>query len=153
MRTSETLAAIAPAIVAAHKAMKHPHKNASNPHLRNKFADLQSVIDTTRPVLAKHGLAVVQSPIWSEGRVGLSTCIMHESGEWIEDQIQIPLAERRGLNTEQAAGCILTYLRRYAWQAVCGVAAEPDDDGNEEKPTGTRTPATPANKEDQDALV
>ena len=149
MRTSETIAEIAAALVKAQKDIKHPHKNASNPHLRNKFADLQAVIDATRPVLAKHGIAVVQFATGSDTNIGISTRLLHTSGEWIEAEISMPLVERKGLNLEQAAGCALTYLRRYAWQTAAGVTAEPDDDGNEENATksGSRVPATPA-KED-----
>ena len=144
MRTSETIAEIAAALVEAQADIKHPHKNASNPHLRNKFADLQAVIDSTRPALAKHGIAVVQFATGADANIGICTRLLHASGEWIEADISMPLVERKGLNLEQAAGCALTYLRRYAWQTACGVTAEPDDDGNE----GTATKATTQGDDD-----
>ena len=147
MRTSDTIAEMAAALVKAQKDIKHPHKNASNPHLRNKFADLQSVIEATRPVLAKHGIALLQMAVSKDGHVGVCTRLQHSSGEYIEDSLCLPVAERKGLNQEQAAGCILTYLRRYAWQTACGVTAEPDDDGNEAKRTTTNNGGNTA-KED-----
>lgn len=38
----------------------NPKKNAVNPHLKNQFADLKEVLATVKPILARHGLTVVQ---------------------------------------------------------------------------------------------
>lgn len=122
------------AIVAAQAEMPHPPRKSTNPHLRNKFADLLTVQDTTRPVLAKHGLAIIQLPIGSDGQVGVVTAVVHQEGGLLLEKITLPLSGQKGLNTPQEAGSIITYLKRYAWSAVCGIASEPDDDGNEDKP-------------------
>jgi hypothetical protein len=128
--------------------------NATNPFLKNRYADLGSVIEASRPILAKHGLAICQMPTRGESLVGVSTRLIHTSGEWLEDMILLPLVEEKGLKLGQVAGSIITYLRRYAWSAVLGLYADEDTDGNQpigkpaekpaEKPAASPVPtATP----------
>jgi hypothetical protein len=131
MKQSESIANLAAALVGLQDKLEHPKKTASNPHLRNKFADLGSVIDTNRAILSQSGLMVVQATDAQEGSVGVTTRLIHESGEWIESSCYIPLAEQKGLNLAQVAGSAITYLRRYGWQTILGLNGEPDDDGNE----------------------
>ena len=50
----------AAAIIAVSSEVKNPGLTATNPHLKNKFADLREVLATVKPVLARHGLAIVQ---------------------------------------------------------------------------------------------
>ena len=65
-------------------------------------------------------------PIGGDNRtITLITQISHASGQWIRSQFTM-------LPTKfdpQAYGSALTYCRRYALSAMCGVAAV-DDDGN-----------------------
>lgn len=135
MQSSESLASLAPALVKALSVMPHPPKNATNPHLRNKFADLKATIDTTRPVLAEHGLTITQLTGGDGNNATVTTILMHESGEYVchEAAVELPVAGK-GMNDFQVAGSAYTYLRRYGWSAVCAVVADPDNDGNETKP-------------------
>ena len=152
MRQSETIANLAAALVKVQPKLQHPKKNAKNPHLRNKFADLGSVIDANRELLAEHGLAVVQvttSNQWADSettQIGVTTTLMHESGEYVLDECMIPLEEQKGINLAQAAGSIITYLRRYGWQTILGLNGEPDDDGSEA--SGGSANSTPRNTSD-----
>lgn len=125
MRHSESVAALAKAMVAAQGEIENAHKNATNPHFRNNYADLAEVINTTRPVLTKHGLAVIQMPGMDEdGRATVGNMILHESGEWVWSSASAPLQK----NDPQGVGSALTYLRRYSLAAICNIAQE-DDDG------------------------
>ena len=139
MRTSKSITNIAAALLAAQLSMPHPKKNAKNPHLRNNFADLNSVMDTTKPHLHANGLVIFQTV---GGRTGVegdqyATCttrLVHaDSGEWFEDPQQVPYEPQKGLNTAQVFGVDYTYMRRYGWSAVCGINADTDNDGNEGK--------------------
>ena len=51
---------------------------------------------------------------------------MHESGEWIESTITVPMSK----NDAQGYGSAITYARRYSLAAITGLPQE-DDDGNE----------------------
>lgn len=126
MKTSESLIKIAPALVKAQMGITYAIENAKNPHLKSKYADLSSVIDAVKGSLNKNGIAFIQTPSPSDdGRLNLTTRLIHESGEWIEDTASCPLAKQ----DPQGLGSALTYLRRYSLSAICGLYAD-DDDGN-----------------------
>lgn len=146
MRTSESITNLVGALLSIQDKIQHPPRKSKNPHLRNEFADLPTVIDTNRKLLASAGLVIIQTAGGDtfsqngQAEVSVTTRLAHSSGEWVEDTVSIPLVERKGMNIEQVAGCAFTYLRRYGQSAILNVASEPDDDGNEEAaPAKTRT--------------
>ena len=117
----------AKAFVHAIADLSNVTKNAVNPHFRNRYATLDAILDVVRPILSKHGMAVSQEPLMEEGRCGVVTRIVHESGEVRESTLLLPVKDQ----TAQAAGSAITYARRYALSAVLGIAADEDDDGQE----------------------
>lgn len=125
MKTSENIEALAKALAAAQKELKNATLNKTNPHFKSKYADLAGIRDATAPILAKHGLSISQFTTMLDGGLVLSTRLLHESGQWMEGEYPLPLV----LEKPQAMGSALTYARRYCWSAVCGIAAEEDDDG------------------------
>jgi hypothetical protein len=137
MKTSETMAKLAPALASALAEIHNASKDSKNPHFKSSYASLASVIDATKATLAVHGLVVVQAPGWNDGRVTVTTRIVHASGEWIEATAEAPIAKA----DPQGVGSAVTYLRRYSLAALCGITQE-DDDGE----TASRRPAKPAPK-------
>ena len=96
-----------------------------------KYATLDSLIDMLRGVLPKHGLWFTQIPKRSEGKSTLTTRVFHESGEWMEDDIEMTDTELQGkANDTQKLGASITYFRRYALSSIFGVSADEDVDGN-----------------------
>jgi hypothetical protein len=87
------------------------------------YVDLATILAAVRPVLAKNGLALVQR--LEQGGTGpaIRTELRHEQGASIA--ASFPIGERP--NNPQQLGSLLTYLRRYAVQAMLGIAAEDDD--------------------------
>lgn len=125
MNQSESIKNLAAAMAAAQSEMGAAIKGASNPFFKSKYADLGSVIQAVKTPFAAHGLSYVQFPVSGESSVGVTTRLMHSSGEWLEQDYFIPL----GKMDAQAAGSAITYARRYALQSIAGIPAE-DDDGN-----------------------
>ena len=125
MNKSETIGALAKALVQAISEMENASKNSVNPHFKSKYADLAEVIATTKPTLQKYGLAVAQFPCFEGGAVGVETIILHDSGEWMSGTAYSPIPKQ----DPQAVGSAITYLRRYSLAAVCGLTQE-DDDGH-----------------------
>lgn len=127
MKTSDTISKIAPALLAAQKAITFAAKDATNPHFRNKYADLPAVVDAVKPALNEAGITFLQSatPSDSDSRLHLVTRLLHESGEWIEDTLVMPLPKQ----DPQGYGSAMTYARRYALAAITGLYQD-DDDGN-----------------------
>lgn len=127
---------LAKALAKAQGELVPAAKNATNPFLKNKYADLASCIAACREVLPKYGLAYAQCIIPSkEGTVCVETMLMHESGQWIKSRCVLPCTvpiSRDGkpaMNAAQAAGSAITYARRYGLSAIVGLVTE-DDDGN-----------------------
>ena len=138
MNHSEGIAKLAAALVKVQADIEHAHKNATNPHFRNTYANLTEVIDTARPVLTKHGISVVQFPGYVDGVTTLETVLTHESGEWMSGTA----GARVQKDDPQGVGSALTYLRRYSLAAVCGIGQE-DDDGE----AGSERPTTPTREQ------
>lgn len=96
-----------------------------------KYATLDSLIDMLRSVLPKHDLWFVQVPFRNGDKSSLTTRVIHKSGEWIEDTIEMTDTELQGkANDTQKVGASITYYRRYALSAIFGVATDEDVDGN-----------------------
>jgi hypothetical protein len=118
------------ALVAAIGELSNVAKTAANPYFKSKYAPLEAIVDATRPVLLKHGLAITQAPLFTEGTAGVDTTILHVSGYWTTTRLLLPLKDQ----SPQGVGGAITYARRYALAAVCGLATEDDLDGNEHLP-------------------
>ena len=126
MSVTRSQEAYSEALVAAIGELSNVAKTAANPFFKSKYAPLDAIIDATRPILAKHGLAVTQQPIFMEGTAGVETTILHKGGHSTTSTLLLPLKDQ----SPQGAGSAITYARRYALAAVLGVASEDDDDGN-----------------------
>lgn len=117
------------AFAAAQAEFRPVIKNKVNPAFHSKYADLQAILDATKPALAAHGLALTQRVEMSAGVVRVETIIYHASGNSISSGT-LEMAVPAGKNPVQAAGSTLTYARRYSLSAFLSVAADDDDDGN-----------------------
>mgnify|MGYP003628168969 FL=1 len=119
MNKSESITDLAAALCLAQAEMGGATKNSINPHFKSSFADLESVIKVIKPAFFKHGLSFIQLPITSEGGkgIGVSTMLMHSSGQWIEGEYLLPLEKV----TPQGAGAAITYARRYGLVSLCGI--------------------------------
>ena len=122
---------LASALSKAQAEMPAVPMNAVNPFLKNKYADLAEMIKVASPILAKNGLSISQQPVSVEGQIGVTTTLLHASGQWIEDTISLPLGDEKGKSLAQVAGSIITYLRRYSYGAIVGLATDEDTDGNQ----------------------
>lgn len=140
MNHCETITAIAAALVKAQSEMPSVTKDRTNPAFKFRYATLDAILETVKPVLAANGLAIFQSGGDSPpGSVTVETMLLHSSGEWIMSTVTLPL----GKNDAQGVGSALTYGRRYGLSAALSLAADEDDDANAaSKPAKTATPAT-----------
>lgn len=142
MRHSESIKEIAAALAAFQSEVKDPSRNGENPHFKSKYVQLDGLLAAVRPILANHGLSLMQSTGGDGVNISVSTLIMHTSGEWIETE---PLVLKAQQATPQGAGSACTYGRRFSLSAALGVAWDDDDDGN--------AASTPPKEEKQKAKV
>ena len=128
MTTSETIGAIAPALIKAQSQMQGIIKEGKNPAFRSKYVTLDSILDTLRPILTSNGLMLTQgsTPPWGVESITVESRIIHTSGEWIATTVTIPVTkpDAHGL------GSALTYGRRYSVSALLAISADEDDDAN-----------------------
>ena len=92
-----------------------------------KYADLASILDEVRPLLAKHDLSLMQMPGNAGDCVSLETMIMHKSGQWVAESMQIPVDGVKGMSRAQAIGSVISYARRYALTSFLGIAQTDED--------------------------
>lgn len=113
------------ALAVAQGEIENATKSSSNPHFKSKYADLAEVLNTVRPVFAKHGLSLMQSTEFDGALVSVVTLLAHKGGGFVTATAScVP-----GKTDAQGIGAATTYLRRYSAAAVAGIAQE-DDDGN-----------------------
>jgi hypothetical protein len=114
------------ALVQALAALDNVKANKINPAFKAKYVSLDALLDAIKPVLLDHDLALVQTLVSQEGKVGVSTAFLHASGERFDFGTLLVKAE--GLTAQQIGGAI-TYIRRQSIQTACGISVDLDDDG------------------------
>lgn len=103
-------------------------KDSTNPYFKSKYADINSLLDTVKPVLNQIGLTVIQPLEVKDGKNVLTTkvydgtILISESAIIIPDNID-----------PQKIGSAITYYRRYSLQSLFLLEAE-DDDAESAKP-------------------
>jgi len=129
LQTSNEIAEIAAALAEAQG--EYPpitkDKEADAGTYKYKYADLGDVLAAIRPVLAKHGLALIQPTIIDAGTIFVRSRVIHKSGQWIESEF--PVAAYSGARHQQV-GAALSYARRYAACSLLSIAAEEDTDAD-----------------------
>jgi hypothetical protein len=96
-------------------------KNATNPHFKKSYSDINAIIEAVEPILLENGLLLLQ-PI--QGNSVCTQIICIDSNELIESCMELPA----GLNPQQVGSC-LTYYRRYTLVSLCSLQSI-DDDAN-----------------------
>ena len=131
MNQSESLSNLAQSLARVQGQLRPAEQNAANPFFKSKYADLGSIIASARELMAENGLSISQFPGPTMNGEALhyatlTTILMHESGEWLSQDLTMPLAKV----DPQGYGSALTYARRYALASVLGIVTGEDDDGN-----------------------
>ena len=117
---------VAAALVKAQKEFGPALKTSTNPHFKSRYADLAACIEAVLDALNNHGIALIQQSHECADGVIIETLFIHESGETLSGgKLHVPASKQDA----QGYGSAMTYARRYALQAACGIAPE-DDDGH-----------------------
>ena len=131
MKTSESIENIAKALCKFQTEIKDAHKD-SQAH-KYRYADLGTILVLVRPVMASNSLSAVQMTCNDGDRVGVTTRLMHNSGEWVESSLFMGVSASAGMSLAQSAGSVITYCRRYSLAAALGIT-QTDDDAVVEQP-------------------
>lgn len=130
MKTSEGIEHVAAALAKAHAEISSIERDGKNPHFKSRYATLDMILESVRPVLAKNGLIIVQGSDDStedHKYIIVKSAVIHASGQWIETSVQVPVTK----SDAHGLGSALTYGRRYSLGALLAISTqEGDDDGN-----------------------
>ena len=133
---------IATALVKAQKEFGPALKTSTNPHLKNKYANLSAVVEAVIDALNNNGIFLMQLTHESPDGAMAETTFVHESGEMLSaGKLFFPAAK----HDPQGYASALTYVRRYSLMAACGIAPEDDDGHLASKPK--EVPKPPAKPE------
>ncbi len=113
-------------------------KNATNPHFKRSYADINALLETVEPILHENGLVLLQ-PV--KDHIVFTQIIDIDSGDMIESWMQLPEIT----DPQKLLGAI-TYFRRGTLQSLLALQSV-DDDGN--SATATTKAANPSLSEDQ----
>ena len=115
---------IAMALIAFHQTNPHAYEDKRNPHFKNKYASLESVIKTVRTA-SQFGLTFTQEMDF-EGEISfVRTVMMHSSGSMRVSRTKIVSKDP---NDPQKQGSAISYAKRYGLQSIFGLPSD-DDDG------------------------
>jgi hypothetical protein len=96
-------------------------KNATNPHFKRSYADINALLETVEPILHENGLLLLQ-PI--KDNILTTQIIDIDSGNFVESWLPLP-----SITDPQKMISATTYYRRATLQALLSLQAV-DDDGN-----------------------
>jgi hypothetical protein len=136
MEMSQDIKELSIALSKAQAVMPDAKKDSTNPYFNSKYASLSAVLDACRKTLGDNGLSVVQILEGGPQEVVITTQLNHVSGQWIRGTV----TTRPDKPGPQPTGSATTYMRRYALQAMVGISADVDDDGEAASPKYDRGP-------------
>jgi hypothetical protein len=103
------------------KAVLNPiRKTETNPFLKSKYFDINSLLEQVEPILQEHGLILAQ-PI-QQGKV-TTYLIDPDTGDDLGSEIELPQ-----MQDPQKLGSAITYYRRYTLVSLLALQSL-DDDG------------------------
>lgn len=130
-RHSTDFGNVASAIVVASQAINALKKDARNSHFNSEYISLTAMTDAAKDVLREHTVTIMHTSRMHSTASGtcwviVTTTALHDSGQWLEVDVPLPVAK---LDPQGAASAI-TYGRRYGIASLLAIVADEDDDGN-----------------------
>lgn len=110
--------------MAAQSNLEAAIKNAANPFLKNKYADIQEVLDKVKTAFHAQNYIIVQEGGADEHGEFIDTKLVHSSSN--QFNCKVYLQYKKG--DMQSLGGAITYARRYGLLSVTGIPVD-DDDG------------------------
>jgi hypothetical protein len=107
-------------------------KNATNPHFKKSYADINALLETVEPILHENGLVLLQ-PV--KDHIVFTQIIDVDSGDMVESWMQLP-----DITDPQKLLGAITYFRRGTLQSLLSLQAV-DDDGNTASAVVNKKPA------------
>jgi ERF superfamily len=105
------------------------YKSGYNPHYKSTFSTFEDLVLASRESLTREGLSITQYVESEYDKEYLWTNLMHSTKEHIASKVQIYVKDKTDI---QKFGSAITYLKRYMYASICGIAtSEHDEDAND----------------------
>ena len=141
MIMSESTINIFPALIKARTDIQAVQRDKDG--FGYKYATLDNVLNMLKDVLPMYDLGFVQFPETIDGKDGVTTVVIHKSGEYISARYEMDATPVKGTNLTQQKGASITYTRRYSLCSIFGIATEEDTDGVVADQPQTKEPEQP----------
>lgn len=106
-----------------------------------KYATLEDIVDTVRPILQRHGFAVSFRIQTQERGLEVTGILMHQAGHREETSMLLPADVSGNKNAVQAFGSSTSYGKRYVLCALLNITTRgQDDNGQTAAPNRCVTP-------------
>jgi hypothetical protein len=89
-----------------------------------KYATFGNIIETTKEARLAAEIAVMQITVY-DPEPWLITKVFHASGQWMSSEVRL-----REFDSPQAYGGYVSYMKRYQYAMILGLAPDDDDDAN-----------------------
>ena len=124
-------------------------KDSSGKAVERYYSSLEAIIEKVRPILSRHGIALLQTGVVAEsGQLMCYTRLIHSSGESVEGHWPVFEAKDNRLHPAQAMGQGWTYARRYSLASILGIGTgDKDIDDNEPQKAEQRQSQQPKEEE------
>jgi len=132
IKQSDPVNNIAVALISFHQTNPHAFEDKVNPHFKNKYASLESVIKTVRQANS-FGLTFTQEMDFEGDISFVRTVMMHSSGQMRISRTKIVSKDP---NDPQKQGSAISYAKRYGLQSIFGLPTDDDDGETANKPEG-----------------
>ncbi|MDP3534052.1 MAG: ERF family protein [Halomonas sp.] len=93
-----------------------------------KYATLEDIVDTVRPVMQTHGFAVSFRIQTQERGIQVTGVLMHKDGHREETSMLLPADMSGNKNAVQAFGSSTSYGKRYVLSALLNITTRGQDD-------------------------
>lgn len=118
---------LAAALAKSQAEMEVAGKDKVNPFFKSKYADWQTVVEASRPALARHGISVTLDFERINKELFLVCKVLHSSGQWKDSVYPF---NPPNPNDIQKVAAYNTYVKRMIYSNAIGISVgEIDDDG------------------------
>lgn len=107
-----------------------------------KHATLAAIVEIAAPALSKHGLSHRWETKQEQGAITVTCIITHQFGHSESATLTAAPDQSGGKNSIQAIGSTVSYLQRYTFTAITGLAAKDQDNDGRTGETITADQAT-----------
>lgn len=114
------------------KALKPIIKDSQNPHFKNTYFDINTLIETIKPIINDLGIVIIQPLAEVNGKLAIKTVLIDSVDSKVLAESVAVLPEN---NDPQKLGSAISYFRRYSLQSLLLLEAEDDDANLASKPS------------------